>query len=148
MTDPRDVYVTAILELFRDRGEPLTIDLARPVTDGDREAFNALLGGPFAVLTACNPHGRMIGDAENEELSAQLQARLRATGTRFIRADGRSPDDNYRETGVAVSLSQPAALDLALDLEQEAYYWFDGENIWLVGALAKHEPVRLPRNND
>ena len=73
MTDPRDVYVTAILELFRDRDEPLTIDLDRPLTGADREALNALLGGPFAVLTACNPHGRMIGDAENEALSARLQ---------------------------------------------------------------------------
>lgn len=144
MSELSPAYTTAILELFRRHGEPYRIDLARPLTEADRSELYALLGGPFAVLTACNPHGEQIEEAENERRSAELRERLLAAGTRFLRADGRSPDNSYRESGVAVLLAQSAAHALAVELEQEAYYWFDGDAIWLVAALASHPPVRLP----
>lgn len=145
MTHPNPAYLTAVLEIFPATGTSLVVDLARPVAPQQREALRALLGGPFAVVTACNPNGHTADAAENARRTAGLEAELTRRGCSFVRADGRSPDGAHRERGVAVAMSLTAARNLARTYQQEAYYWFDGDSFWLLGALeemARKLPTR------
>jgi hypothetical protein len=144
MTPADTPYLETVLEIFPPAGNPLVIDLRRPVAPGAREALSRLLGGTFAVVTACNPHGRPAEAAENERRTRALEGELRTRSVEFLRADGRSPDGVHRERGVAAPVAQPSARDLAVHFQQQAYYWFDGQAFWLVGALLETAPLRLP----
>ncbi|HET8655066.1 MAG TPA: DUF3293 domain-containing protein [Longimicrobiaceae bacterium] len=144
MTEPPAAYLATVLEIFPPAGAALSIDLRRPVAPGTAEALLALLGGPFAVVTACNPRGEVIEATENERRARALEAELRRRSVEFLRADGRSPDGSHRERGVAARLPRPSARDLAAHLQQQAYYWFDGAAFWLMGVLLETAPLRLP----
>jgi hypothetical protein len=134
-------------------GRVLRIDLRDAVPKGlSVELARRGLGGPFAVVTACNPGGlgagpRPGGREEGEaERTARLETELRALGCPSpLRVDGCSPDFRHRERGFAVPLPESRALELAARHDQAAIFWWAGAAFWLVGAL---DPalarVRLP----
>ncbi|HEX8850449.1 MAG TPA: DUF3293 domain-containing protein [Gemmatimonadaceae bacterium] len=148
-------YPRTVLE-FPVPGAP-RIDLRRPV--GERE--RALLGergltSAFAVLTAENPWGANAEDQptdageeaaerRNAERRARLERELREAGIAFVRCDGVAPDGDYREHGVALTVEQRKAVEIARRYRQLAFFWFDGRDFWLVGAVADKGPERLPR---
>ena len=144
MSQNQDIYAATVLELFDGPDEPLTIDLRQPVSASARARLRRAPGVPFAIVTACNPLGRVASDAENETSEARLEEEVRGRGYRFLRADGRSPDGTHRERGIAIDAALAVARELALRFEQEAYYWFDGESFWIMGARSGLGPVRLP----
>jgi hypothetical protein len=102
------------------------------------------LGGEFAVVTASNPRGRKVSDSENEDRYAELCASLTARGLQSWRAVGESPDGSHREEGLAVRISRDSALQLACQLEQSAFLWYDGDAFWIIPALVNAHPCRLP----
>lgn len=160
-----DAYHGTVLELAdlaaadpADAPEPrLRIDLRRPDVDALRarlEAFGLPL--PVAILTSENPMGANAEDApserqaerqqtRNDHRHEQLLAELRESGLPFARVDGVAPDGDYRERCIAVPLERVPARKLARRLGQLAFFWFDGQQVWLEPGLADHEHELLPR---
>ena len=108
---------------------------------------SAGLGGPFAIITAFDPHGQDLSAGENEERRRALDRRLSAAGYNFARVDCCSPDRSHCECSVAVLMRQEDALALARELEQVAIFWFDGERFWILGALVDTDPMMLPKSS-
>ena len=126
----------------------LEIDLRSPLSTEARDGLaRAGLGDPFAVMTAFDPQGRDLTPEENEARRAGLEKTLRARGTPFLNVDCCSPDRSHCERSVAISIPQDEATGLARELEQVAYFWFDGQRFWIVGALLPTDPLALPRSS-
>ncbi len=104
-------------------------------------------GEPFAVLTAFDPHGRDLSQAENEERRRELDQRLTAEGYKFAHVDACSPDRSHCERSVAVVMPQEKAIDLARAMEQVAIFWFDGKRFWIFGVVVETDPLMLPRDS-
>lgn len=137
-------YHDAVLEFFP--GEyAVAIDLRQPVSERDLERLRERgLPDRFSVFTACNPRGRAVSAEENARRDRALKERLRSEGQMWVRCDGVSADRAHREVGVATGLSKEDARRLAIEFEQSAIYWFDGEGFWIVGAVVEAEAVSLP----
>jgi hypothetical protein len=140
-------YPETLLEFLNVEGG-IVIDLRRSVTDAERHLLRSLGPSPvFAVITASNPVGVLASQGENDARLEQLRERLKRNSFPHARVDGVSPDRNHREEGFAVWLPRDAAMSLAVDLEQSAFFWFDGDSFWLIGALVGAPPAALPRDS-
>lgn len=127
---------------------PVEIDLRKTPSDFALAQLRAAgFGEPFAIVTAFDPEGRNLSATENERRKKDLDRRLSSAGYRFVHVDSCSPDRSHCECSVAVTMPQQKALDLARDLRQVAIFWFDGKRFWILGALAKSDPIMLPRNS-
>lgn len=136
------LYAATVLEF--DRNPERAIDLRRPVSDAGRRLLREHgLAEPFGVVTAWNPRGRP-DHPENDARQAELEASLDARGIHWRALDGCAPDRTHREASVAAVLPEAEARGLAVEWEQDAYFWYDGACFWLVGALAPYGRVRLP----
>jgi hypothetical protein len=105
------------------------------------------LGDPFAVITAFDPGGRNLPEAENEKRKQDLNRRLESNGLRYVDVDACSPDGAHCECSVAVITKQVDAIALARELEQVAIFWFDGRHFWILGATVESDPLMLPRSS-
>lgn len=124
---------------------PVMVDLRVPLESSIRNSFAALgLGKEFGILTAFNPRGVTIDDAENDRRMKELEAELRSVGYRFVRLDACSPDKSHCECSVALSESLDVVIDIARRWEQIAIFWYDGSSFWIYGAISPAEPIRLP----
>ena len=124
------------------------IDLREIPSEGELAKLEAAgFGEPFAVLTAFDPHGRDLSQAENEERRRELDQRLTAEGYKFAHVDACSPDRSHCERSVAVLIPQNKALALARELEQVAIFWFDGKRFWIFGVVVETDPLMLPRSS-
>ena len=127
---------------------PVEIDLREIPSDSALSQLSAAgFGQPFAIVTAFDPEGRDLSAAENEQRKQDLDRRLIFTGYHFVQVDCCSPDRSHCECSVAVTMPQQNALDLAREMRQVAIFWFDGKRFWILGALAKSDPIMLPRNS-
>jgi len=137
-------YPDTVLEIYRDG--TVRIDLRERLDPDDCRRLRDLgLGATFAVVTAANPRGLALGEAENHVRAELLDTEVVARGVRFLRADGVSPDGAHREVGVAVAMPLQAACELAARYEQSALFWFDGERFWIIPVLeTSRAPVALP----
>ena len=144
-SDPSwDLYPDTILELHDPVGM-LTIDLRDLL--GQKKWRLAEIGPTptFGVVTPANPRGHELSDAENESRLAQFQLLLSQQSAHCLRADGLSPDLHHREKGFAIWLDRDALGCFAKAFDQSAFFWFDGDAFWVVGALVNAPPLRLPR---
>jgi hypothetical protein len=98
----------------------------------------------FAVVTAFNPYGVNVADEENLRRHSTLRNELESAGVPSIPAAGMSPDGAHREEGYAIWISRDLARDLAARYEQTAFFWFDGQEFWVVPTAVDVPPVRLP----
>jgi hypothetical protein len=136
------LYAATVLEFDRDAER--SIDLGRPLSEAGQRLLEARgLLEPFAILTAWNPRGQP-DHPENDARQAELEASLDARGVHWRVLDGCAPDRTHREASVAAVLPEAEALSLAVEWEQDAYFWYDGAGFWLVGALEPYGRVRLP----
>lgn len=125
-------------------GSPIEVPLSRPITERERSAFRAAgLPGSFGLVTPDNPFGRPATEAINADRRQRFHAELAARGTAAVRVDGLSPDRQHREVGVALPWPLDDVLVLARRWEQSAIYWFDGEAMWVIGALTVAAPWKL-----
>ncbi len=130
--------------LVFSRPVPLEIDLALPVSPSARSELAARgLGGPFGLVTPCNPRGRRSSSDENEARLVRFFAELDLKGAGYQRVDGLSRDRRRVEPGVALVWSQDAVVVLAKQWQQSAIYWWDGTRFWVVGALTDARPWPL-----
>lgn len=140
-------FENTILELLSPSGL-ITVDLRRKLSAEMHERL-AEIGPPgeFAVVTAANPKGENVTAAENDVRYERLRAVVVRDGVYFVRADGVSPDGRHRERGFAVWAGRQACAKLAAEFEQLAFFLYDGETFWIIGALDSGEQVRLPRES-
>lgn len=149
MTDPELLdsdwsrYPSTVLTFAGERA--IRVDLRLPLSQQElRELIEAGLDGPFAVITAHDPRGQNLGDAENERRADRLEESLRSRGLPFIRVNACSPDEEHCEASVAVKVPLTAAAQLARDYGQVAFFWFDGERFWIAGGVVETDPIALP----
>ena len=136
-------YHNTILEIFLE--PPVTLDLRHPIPPGAYTRFTEVgLGPQFALVTACNPRGRITSEQDNRQRTEDLRILLEQRGVLWVPADGVSPDGLHREEGAAAAMGQAEARALACHFEQSAFFWYDGEAVWLIGALVDAPPRRLP----
>jgi hypothetical protein len=127
---------------------PLEIDLRKPLSAGTLEELRRRgLGQPFAILTAYDPRGQNLPVGENEERKRALDRRLLVAGCRFVDVDCASPDRKHSEASVAATMSRGEAINLAIELEQVAIFWFDGHSFWILGGIVETDPIMLPRSS-
>lgn len=140
--DPSWARYTATILHF---AEGPAIDLRRATPDVELAALRrAGMQHAFAVITAENPRGRDVSQRENDRHRARFEAALREMAVTWIPVVGASPDGSHREHGAAVEISDEQAAELARRFEQSAYYWFDGRQFRIHGALVKVAPIVLP----
>lgn len=121
------------------------LDLREPVPRATRNALTAMgLGDPFGVLTAFNPRGVDLSEAENSHRMAALEKELTRSGDDFVRVDACSPDRSHCECSVAVKGTRDRSIELAKRWDQLAIFWWDGATFWLYGAIIEIEPLKLP----
>ncbi|HJP86399.1 MAG TPA: DUF3293 domain-containing protein [Gemmatimonadaceae bacterium] len=124
------------------------VDLREVPSDRTLTALRGIgFGGPFAVLTAFDPHGRDLSEAENEKRKRELNDRLRGSGYHFVEVDACSPDRSHCECSVAVVMAHQEAIALGKELGQVAIFWFDGARFWILGAVMDADPIMLPRSS-
>ncbi len=145
--DPRwFLYPETILEL----GSPcrLRIDLRAPIDNEVREEIAASgLACPFAVVTACDPGGRLLDDLENDRRASRLDEEVAGLGVPACVADGVSIDGRHRERGWALGVDLATAMLVAERHGQSALFWFDGDRFHLVPVLEPHAAtIPLPMN--
>lgn len=85
----------------------------------------------FAIVTAHNPFGRKLAPAANRRRDAALEKLLRRLGLAHFRVTGGSEDGTHREPGWGIVTSPRAARLLALEHQQDAYFWISSGRIYL-----------------
>jgi hypothetical protein len=127
---------------------PVEIDLREIPSDSALAQLKAAgFGEPFAIITAFDPQGRDLSDAENQQRKRELDRRISATGYLFMQVDCCSPDGSHCECSVAVTMPRGEALEIAREMEQVAIFWFDGKRFWILGAIVETDPLMLPRSS-
>ncbi len=124
----------------------LRVDLRKDLDPALVDRLNtASAGSSLAVVTACNPAGRRLSEAENSQRTAALRDELEKKPLRFVRADGLSIDGKHRERGFACAADETTALSVARRWEQLAIFFFDGSRFCIVPTSSNDGPrVRFP----
>jgi hypothetical protein len=129
---------------FGDRHR-IAVDLRAPLSARVLDQLGNLeAGSPFAVVTAFNPYGVNVTNEENVRRHSTLRDELESAGIPNVPAAGMSPDGAHREEGYAVWISRNRARDLAARYDQTAFFWFDGQEFWVVPTAVDEPAVQLP----
>ncbi len=76
----------------------------------------------FAVITACNPEGRTISQAENDERTRQLRTQVTKLGLDHFPVTGFDPKSPHEEAGFGVVCDDATACAFGDQWMQEAIY--------------------------
>jgi hypothetical protein len=144
-TDPAwPAYGDTILE-FAHAGARVRVDLREAVTRRTRDALVSLVGShAFGVVTPENPGGRTLAARENAERVEALGSELVRAQLAAVRADGHGASSDHVERGYAIAAELSQVRLIAARNEQTAFYWFDGERMWLVPTRETEPSVPLP----
>jgi hypothetical protein len=148
---PPDVYTDQDWGAFPntvlqfDDNEQTVVDLREPVSIFTIARFAKLgLRGPFGIVTAYNPFGVARPAVMNTARAAHLHATLLARGVHFVSVNGCSPDLSHCEPSFAVAAPCEEIQRLAVEHDQLAIFWFDGERFWIVPARSTAPATPLP----
>ncbi len=86
----------------------------------------------FAIVTACNPYGRQVDDATNDKATRELEATIGERRFRYGPMTGGSVDGTHQEFGYLVECDLTAALKLGADYKQEAIFWIEDGNLYVI----------------
>jgi len=92
------------------------------------------------IVTACNPRGKVLSDNNNAALNDKLSNHLRQLGLPFIGLTGCSPDLQHQEPSLLVYCTQDQAMSLAREFKQNAFYWIEGNELYLRPCLLQDMP--------
>ncbi|GAA0374220.1 hypothetical protein GCM10009092_43060 [Bowmanella denitrificans] len=87
------------------------------------------------IVTACNPGGSVLSKSENTLLQGQLAGRLSRQGFRCSELIGAGADLKHQEPSYLIACNKLQGLELARHFKQNAFYWLDGEQVWLLPAM-------------
>ena len=97
----------------------------------------------FWVLTACNPNGVTISDAENEELTKKLELALRKDGKRIFPVTGFDRRSDHQEAGFGVVCGKTEILALGRAWDQLAVFHVKGRKVWLLSCASDGKETYL-----
>lgn len=124
----------------------VTADVAQPVAPGALAEVQRRLGSAtFAVISSDNPMSIDLGPRANQLRRGVLALELRSAGHAHVPATGRSRDGGWSEQGFAVAVGPHDADAIAELHEQRAYFWFDGERLWIHEVTGARRTIALPR---
>jgi len=106
--------------------------------DGYQAHDPGIVGDPHASLFAWHDPARGVLVVEGE-------LELRSAGHAHVPATGRSRDGGWSEQGFAVAVGPHDADAIAELHEQRAYFWFDGERLWIHEVTGARRTIALPR---
>ena len=95
----------------------------------------------FAIITAHNPRGEILDNEKNANLNRLLCQRLQGTEHKSI--IGCSLDLKHQEASFAVVCDKSQAIELARQFDQNAIYWVENGELWLIPAVLKWPPKLL-----
>lgn len=128
---------------FPDAG--IVVDLRRELTPAiRRRLIDAGLPRAFAVVTSCNPLGRLLDESSNRRLATVLAIQIAAKHPAARPVLGGSPDGSHREPGWALMISLDEAKGLARSFLQNAVFWYDGSCFAIVPVHAPGPALALP----
>lgn len=98
----------------------------------------------FAVITACNPDGKTISEAENRARTVGLRDQLERLGHEAFPVTGYDAGSAHQEPGFGVLCPLATAYAIGNALDQEAIFWVERGQVNLVSCLQKLEldPLR------
>ncbi|MCU4675587.1 DUF3293 domain-containing protein [Catenovulum sp. 2E275] len=100
----------------------------------------------FAIITAYNPKGQACTLGFNRLQDKALQADITNFRTPYRRLWGCSPQLDYSEKSWAVSINKQQALTLATKYQQNALYWVEQGELFLIPCmLTSHNEENLGR---
>ena len=138
------IYANTVLEFVQYVDG--VVDLRRPLGERERGLLSELgIGSQFAILTAYNPSGENE-PSQNHDRQEDLRRTLQRDVEHTVPVDGCSPDRTHREPSIAVPIPEHRAREIALEYRQDAFFWYDGECFYLVGAGEQFGRVLLPLN--
>jgi hypothetical protein len=97
----------------------------------------------FGVVTACNPDGMTIPDAENEELTGRLELSLLEEGKEIFPVTGYDPESTHGESGFGVVCTKEEILELGRKWEQVAVFRVEDGQVWLLFCEPDGEEILL-----
>lgn len=89
----------------------------------------------FAIISAQNPLGTLCLQPQNLRLDCEFENELHQHGWPYRRVIGASPDLSFKESSWAVLCDKRRALELAKRYQQNAIYWVEQGELYLVPAL-------------
>lgn len=89
----------------------------------------------FAIISAQNPKGSLYPLQHNLLLDRELESHLEQQNLPCRKIIGASPDLVFQEKSWAVVCDKSQAIDLALLFQQNAIYWVEAGQLFLVPAL-------------
>jgi hypothetical protein len=89
----------------------------------------------FAIISGQNPAGHTENPLYNQLLDKKLQARLQQLGVPYRSVIGAAPDLSFQEKSWVVLCDKQQAITLALEFTQNAIYWVEQGQLYLVPVL-------------
>jgi hypothetical protein len=135
-------YKDTIIDISEDPS--LVFAVAHGPTQHQRMRLSQLgVPAAWAIVTPCNPRGRPVTETQNAARLERAQADLESRGVRHWQGHGRSADGLHVERGFAIAVRRETARQLAIEWEQSAFFWIDGEDVWLCPALVHATDERI-----
>ncbi|MGU5716297.1 DUF3293 domain-containing protein [Aeromonas taiwanensis] len=97
----------------------------------------------YAIVTAWNPASRWVGPRRNARRQRALMRRVDELPV--LPVWGSDEDERWQEASLLLPLSQAEAVRLAVRFGQNALYWVEAGELWLVPALLQGAPCHLGR---
>ena len=89
----------------------------------------------YAIITAYNPRSTTAPEATNQLNQRKLVAAISQYTSRMSEMVVGDPLMDYSEPSIAAALSKQDAIALASKFEQNAIYWVEAGQLWLIPAL-------------
>ena len=97
----------------------------------------------FAIISAANPMGKVCNQGFNLCMNKAFATVLEQSLYRFRSITGASPCLTFQEASWAVFCQKEQALELAKSWRQNAIYWVEQGDLWLIPVLLSEAPVAL-----
>lgn len=94
----------------------------------------------FAIISAQNPAGIIVNPFANQLLDMQFQAHLQQIGVPYRSVIGTAPDYSFQEKSWIVLCDKEQAISLARLFTQNAIYWIEQNQLYLVPVLLQQKP--------
>ena len=101
----------------------------------------------YAIVTAWNPASRWVGMRRNFRRHRALLRLIDDSPNLLVMGPvwGSAPDERWQEASLLLQIPRADAVLLATRFGQNACYWVERGELWLVPALMKGEPHHLGR---
>lgn len=100
----------------------------------------------YAIVTAWNPASRRVGIRRNGRRQRALSRAIDDShGPHLGPVWVSAPDESWQEESLLLRASREEAISLAVRFGQNAIYWVEQGELWLLPALMKGEPRHLGR---